>query len=273
MADKFIDIEKAIKSKNPALLKWMPGFVLNYIKRVTHEQWINDKMEKIHVYKGLDFVNAVIDVFELEVELKGAEYIPEEGGVVITSNHPLGALDGVALMYAIGKIRPDFRFLVNDLLMQFNNFQPHFVPVNKFGKNSNSALESIDEVYQKDFVVLIFPAGLVSRKGDKGVIRDLQWKKSFVAKSKKYKKNVIPCFVSGNNSSFFYNLGRWRKRFGVKANLEMFYLADEMYKQRGNKITITLGEPKPYTYFDESKTNGEWADHMKEVVYKMGESA
>jgi len=271
MGKKFIDVEKAIATKNPALLKWLPGFVLNYIKRVTHEKWINDTMEKIHVYQGKDFVNAVIDVFDLEVELIGEEYIPKEGGVIIASNHPLGALDGVALIYAIAKYREDVRFLVNDLLMQFSNFQPYFVPVNKFGKNSSKALNNIDEVYQKDYVVLIFPAGLVSRKGEDGKIRDLQWKKSFISKAKKYKKNIIPCFTTGKNSNWFYNLARWRKRLGIQANLEMFYLADEMYNQRGKKITITLGEQVPYTYFDNSKSDGQWADHMKEVVYEIGE--
>ncbi len=271
MGKKFIDIEKAISSKNPSLLKWMPGFVLNYIKRVTHEKWINEQMDRIHVYQGHDFVEAVIDVFDLEVELIGAEHIPKEGGVIIASNHPLGALDGVALIYAIAKYREDVRFLVNDLLMQFTNFQPYFVPVNKFGKNSSNALNDIDEVYQKDYVVLIFPAGLVSRKGEDGSIKDLQWKKSFISKSKKYKKSVIPCYTTGHNSNWFYKLASWRKKLGIKANLEMFYLADEMYNQRGNKITITLGEPKPYTYFDDSKDDGKWADHMKEVVYEMAE--
>lgn len=270
MPEKFIDVEKAINSKNPKLLKWMPGFVLSYIKRVTHERWMNETMEKIHIYQGEDFVNAVIEEFRIEVELKGEEYIPKEGGVIIASNHPLGALDGVALMYAISKIRPDLRFLVNDLLMQFKNFQPFFVPVNKFGKNSSNAMQNIDEVYAGDFIVMIFPAGLVSRKSDDGVIRDLQWKKSFISKAKKYQKSVIPCFTSGNNSSFFYNLARWRKRLGVKANLEMFYLADEMYNQRGKKITITLGEPVPHTFFDKSKNEGEWADYMKDLVYELG---
>lgn len=273
MPEKFIDVEKAIHSKNPKLLKWLPGFVLSYIKRVTHEKWLNDTMEKIHIYQGQDFVNAVIEEFRIDVELKGAEHIPKEGGVIIASNHPLGALDGVALIYAVSKIRPDIRFLVNDVLMQFKNFQPFFVPVNKFGKNSSAAMQNIDEVFAEDFVIMIFPAGLVSRKSPDGKIRDLQWKKSFISKAKKYQKSIIPCFTSGNNSSFFYNLANWRKKLGVKANLEMFYLADEMYQQQGKKITITLGEPVSHTVFDESKTEGQWADYMKDKVYEIGEKA
>lgn len=270
MPEKFIDVEKAIHSKNPQLLKWMPGFVLSYIKRVTHENWLNETMSKIHMHQGYEFVDAVIREFKIEVDLKGAAHIPKKGGVVIASNHPLGALDGVALMYAIARVRPDIRFLVNDLLMQFKNFQPYFVPINKFGKNSSSAMQNIDEVYASDFVVLIFPAGLVSRKSEDGKIRDLQWKKSFIGKAKKYQKSVIPCFTSGNNSSFFYNLAKWRKKLGIQANLEMFYLADEMYKQQGKKITITLGEALPHTLFQSTKTDGEWADFVKTKVYELG---
>lgn len=269
MAEKFIDVEKSIASKNPKLLKWLPGFVLSYIKKVTHEKWINETMERIHMFNGPEFVNAVIDDFGLEVELRGGENIPKEGGVIIASNHPLGALDGVALMYAVAKVRPDIRFLVNDLLMQFKNFQPYFIPVNKFGKNSANTLETIDEAFQKNFAVLIFPAGLVSRKGDLG-IRDLEWKKSFINKSKKYKKDVIPCFTSGKNSSFFYNLANWRKKFGIKANLEMFYLADEMYHQQGQKIVVTIGERIPHQTFNKSKTDVQWAEHVKEIVYEIG---
>jgi putative hemolysin len=272
MSKKFIDIEKAIHSKNPKLLKWMPGFLLRYIKNVTHEVWLNDVMSKTHHLKGMDFVNALIGEFEMEVELVGAEHIPQEGGVIIASNHPLGGMDGIALMYAIGKIRPDIRFLVNDLLMSFDNFQPIFVPVNKHGKNSQNANQQIEESFAHGHAVLIFPAGLVSRKQEGG-IRDLEWKKSFISKAKKYQRDVIPCFVDGKNSGFFYNLAKWRKKLGVKANIEMFWLVDEMYKQRGKKVKIQLGQPVAYQQFDSSRSDAQWANFMKELVYKLGENA
>ena len=116
MSRKFIDIEKAIASKNPKILKWMPGFLLNYIKRVTHESWLNEVLEKHLDKKGLDFADALIEEFEVEVVLHGVENIPKEGGVILAANHPLGGMDGIAFVHAVGKIRPDIRFLVNDLL-------------------------------------------------------------------------------------------------------------------------------------------------------------
>lgn len=271
MPEKFIDVKKVIADKNPQLLKWMPGFVLSYIKKVIHEDWFNDILGRIHHLKGLDFVNAVIEEFKIEVELIGGENIPKTGGVIIASNHPLGGMDGIALIYAVGKIRKDVRFLVNDILMSFENFQPIFVPVNKLGKNSQKNLEYIDKVYAQDYAVMVFPAGLVSRKFPEG-IKDLVWKKSFITKSKKYQKDIIPCFIEGQNSKFFYNLANWRKKIGIQANIEMFYLADEMYKQQGKKVTIRLGKVVKCKDLDSSKTDTQWSDYIKELVYKLGQN-
>ena len=269
MSKKFIDIEKAIDSKNPALLKWMPGFLLRYIKRVTHEEWMNEVLAKVEHLHGIDYANGLIRELNIEVELVGGENIPKTGGIIIAANHPLGGIDGIALMQAIGQVRTDIRFLVNDLLMAFKNFQTLFVPINKHGKNSADTLAAIESAYSGSYAVLIFPAGLVSRK-DEAEIRDLQWKKSFVSKAKKYKKDILPCFIGGKNSKFFYNLAYWRKRIGIKANIEMFYLADELYKQQGQKVVITVGEQISYQSLDSSKSDGQWADHVKEIVYELG---
>lgn len=269
MSKKFIDIENAIHSKNPKLLKWIPGFVLSYIKKVTHETWMNEVMSRIGHLKGIEFVNALMEEFDLDVELIGKEKLPEKGGIIIAANHPLGGLDGIALMYALGKIRPDIRFLVNDLLMTFDNFEPLFVPVNKHGRNSQDSLAKIEEAYANDFAVLVFPAGLVSRKSGKG-IRDLQWKKSFITKAKKYKKDILLCFIEGKNSKFFYNLADWRKKLGVQANVEMFYLVDEMYKQRGQKVKIRVGEQIPFESLTKENSDAKWAEILKEKVYEFG---
>lgn len=268
MSKKFIDIEKSIDSKNPALLKWMPGFLLRYIKRVTHEEWMNDVLEKIDHLHGIDFAKGLISELNIDVEVVGAENIPKTGGIIIAANHPLGGIDGIALMKGISQVRTDMRFLVNDLLMALKNFHPLFVPINKHGKNSGDTLAAIEAAYSESYAVLIFPAGLVSRKDESG-IKDLQWKKSFVTKAKKYKKDILPCFIGGENSKFFYNLAYWRKKIGIKANIEMFYLADELYKQQGKKVVITIGEQISYTSLDSSKTDNQWAEDLKDKVYEL----
>lgn len=266
-ADKFVDIEKIIASKNPRLLKWMPGFVLRYIKRILHEADVNAFMKEHGHLRDLHFVSKVLEVFNTKLIVKGLEHLPEHGGFILASNHPLGGFDGLALMQAVGGKRKDIRFLVNDILLSFGTMDHLFVPVNKHG--SQHALARIEEAYASDHAVLIFPAGLVSRK-QSGLIRDLEWKKSFISKAQQYHKPIVPCFIDGSNSSFFYNLSLWRRRLGIKANLEMFYLGDEMFKQRNKTITIIFGQPVPASVFDKSHSQKEWAAKMKEHVYQLG---
>lgn len=268
-ADKYIVVRDVIRNKNPNLLRWMPRFVLRYLERIVHEKDINDVMDHIGHLEGLDFVDALLtQELGVRVVLEGAENIPVEGGVIFASNHPLGGLDGIAFMHAVGKYRKDVKFLVNDILLNIKNLKPLFVPVNTLGPQGRRNLALIEEAYADEHALLVFPAGLVSRKKD-GKIRDLEWKKSFIAKAKKYQKNIIPVHIDGRNSDFFYNLARWRERLGVKVNLEMLYLADELFAQRGQTVTIRIGEPLPCTTFDSSKSEKEWAEDLKKRVYSM----
>lgn len=263
--EQFIDIKKVIQEKNPSLLKWMPGFLLRYIKRIAHEDDVNSIMaENGHLY-GLDFVDALIRDFGVEVVLVGKENIPKGRQVVFAANHPLGGLDGIAFTHALGKVRQDIKFLVNDLLSNIKNFDSLFIPVNKHGRQGSAI---IDETFALSGAVLVFPAGLVSRK-QKGGIKDLEWKKSFINKARKYEKDVIPVYIEGKNSNFFYNLAQLRKSVGLKANIEMFYLADEMFSQKGKKVTIHVGEPISFRDFDRTKSDQYWAEMVKQKVYAM----
>jgi putative hemolysin len=266
----FIDIEQVLKNKNATLHRWLPGFAISYIKRIVHEKEINSVMAKIGHLQGIDFVNALIGEFGIEVSLTGAENIPLEEPVIFASNHPLGGMDGVAFFFSVGKYRTDIRFIVNYILTNIKNFEPMFVPVNKHGANSREVSKLIEQTYEGEHAVLVFPSGLVSRK-QPGGIKDLEWKKSFISKAKRYKKNVVPVFIEGRNSNFFYNFANIRKKLGIKANLEMFYLADEMFSQRGKKVVIHVGKPISYKYFDRSKPENEWAAEVKKLVYQMAE--
>lgn len=268
--EKYIEIEKVIAEKNPALAKWLPGFVIAYIKRILHQREINEVMRLHGDKRGLPFVRAGLDFLNTEVKTVGLEKVPKEGGVILASNHPLGGLDGIAFMKAVGEVREDIQFLVNDILMNIKNMEPLFIPVNKVGANPRAALKVIEDTYAKEIAVLVFPSGMVSRKLAEG-IADLPWQKSFIARAKKYQKDIIPVHIDGKNSSWFYNLSRWRSKLGIKANLEMFYLADEMFKQRGKTITITFGEPVSWQSFDKSKSLVEWAEYMRSLTYALPE--
>jgi putative hemolysin len=268
-SEKFINVEKAIASKNPRLLKALPGFLLKYIKRTIHENDLNEAIYRHRDKHGYEIVKAAMEVFGAHTDVKGEENIPVEGGVIMAANHPLGGLDGIAFMKVVGHYRKDIRFFVNDLLMALKNFAPIFVPVNKHGRNSAEYTQKFEEVYASDRCILIFPAGLVSRRQKGGIIEDLVWKKSFITKAVQYKKNIIPVFIDGHNSSFFYNLAYWRKKIGIKANLEMFYLVDEMYRQKGKTITFIFGDPISWETFSKDQPAEYWSERVKQHVYAL----
>ncbi len=270
--EKLIDIEKVIAEKNPRLLKSLPGFIISYIKKVLHQDQINGFIAVHGNNYGFDFIEKIIEEFGVSVETIGIENVPQTGGIVIASNHPLGGLDALAMMHILSKTRKDMRFIVNDILLTFKNLKELFIPVNKHGKSGAESVKMINAQFASEQLTLVFPAGLVSRKQEGGIIKDLEWKKSFITKARQYQRDIIPVYVEGINSNFFYNLSRWRKRLGIKANIEMFYLMDEMYKQHGKKITIYFGKPIKYSTFDKTKTDEQWANYIKELVYKLPSS-
>ncbi|MCC5917657.1 MAG: 1-acyl-sn-glycerol-3-phosphate acyltransferase [Cryomorphaceae bacterium] len=266
---KFIDIEQVVANKSPRLRKMLPGFVIRFLRRILHEKDINETMAAVGKYRGLAFCEASLKHMKVEIAVKGLENIPKTNGVIIASNHPLGGLDGIALMHAVGQRRTDMKFLVNDILLNIENLRELFVPVNKHGPNGRERARMIEQTYQEDIAVLVFPAGLVSRKIG-GKVADLDWKKSFISKAIRYQKNIVPVYVDGKNSPFFYNFARFRKFIGIKANLEMFFLPKEMFRLCNSKITITFGKEMPWQTFTESgKNHQQWADEMRKRVYDM----
>lgn len=267
VGNKLIDIDKIFAEKSPHLYKLIPGFVLGYLKRVIHQDELNDALERYKDKMGLDFIDVILDRFGAKVIVEGIENITKTGRYIIAANHPLGGIDGMALMKVVGSVRKDILFPVNDLLMHLPNLKPLFIPINKHGRNVDN-IRIFDETFASDLTVLYFPAGLCSRKV-KGTIIDLEWKKTFITKAKKFHRDIIPVYIKGKNSSFFYNLANWRLRLGIKSNIEMLYLVDEMFKQKGKDILIRFGKPVPYQFFDSSKKDIEWASHMKEHVYSL----
>ena len=268
ITERTIDIEGVFKSKNPGLAKVIPRFVLNYVKRLIHEDFINDFLYQNRDLMGLDFVDAIIRGFGAIVKVQGEENIPEQGRVILAANHPLGGLDGVALMHVVGKVRKDIVFPVNDILMYLPNLQPLFIPINKHGSNSEN-IKIIQNTFESEKLMLYFPAGLVSRK-QKGKIEDLEWKKTFIAKAKQYKRDIVPVFINGNNSKRFYRVANFRKMFRIGANIEMLFLPDEMHKQKNKTIEIIVGKTIPYETIDKRYNYNVWAAKVKKYVYAMG---
>ena len=177
----------------------------------------------------------------------------------------------MAFVSSVNDVRPDIRFIVNDFLLSVENLKERFIGVNKVGKNAIRSLQEVEKQFADSSATFIFPAGLVSRK-QQGIIRDLEWKKTFVSKAKKYKKPVIPVYIEGRLTNRFYRLANIRKALGIKLNIEMFFLVDELFKQKGTKMDIIIGEPIAPDTFDNSKSEKEWAAWTKERVYQLRQS-
>lgn len=263
---KFVDVDKVLKEKAKKVYKFLPGFAINWVKKTLRENDINEAMTYLESYYGLEYNKEVLKYFKVKVEIYGAENVPKTGGLIVAANHPLGGLDGMALIQAVGEQRDDVRFIVNDILKNLKNFGEVFVGVNKVGGQNRESLQFVEKVYATDAAILVFPAGLVSRKFPEG-IRDLPWNKSFINKSIKYNKPIVPVFIEGNNSNFFYSFARWRKRLGIKANIEMMYLPNEMFNQKGNTIKIHFGKIIEPSLFYTKYTPQQWSDIMHDYIY------
>jgi putative hemolysin len=264
----FIDIQHLIKSKNPRLAKWLPRFVINYLRRVLHEEEINAFIASHKEVLNEDFCEAVVNYFNIKVEIKGIEHIPKTGPIIIAMNHPLGGMDALALVSGIRHHRSDMRFIVNDLLMSLTNLKGLFVGVNKHGKNQISTRQEIMQLFESDEAVCIFPAGMVSRIFE-GKIQDSEWKKTFITYALKYDQPIIPVYIDGKLTPRFYRVFKWRKFLGIKANIEMFYLADELFKQRNKTITFSVGQPIYSNDLDKTQSEQVLAQNVKKVVYSI----
>jgi putative hemolysin len=268
---KTIDIEHVFKSKNPRLYRFLPGFIFRYLKRIIHQDEINQFLRDNCSYHDVDFAQRILEFFRITVKVEGLEHVPEKGGCILACNHPIGSVDAMALITTVASKRKDIKFLVNDILMNLENLRGVFMPVNKHGKNPQNSLREMESLYASDQVSMVFPAGLVSRKQD-GLIRDLDWKKSFLTKARKYTRLIVPVYISGRNSDFFYNLGNFRKALGIQANIEMLFLANETFSQRDNTITLIFGEPIRPEMLSNKTNDHVWAGKIKRHVYTMGDA-
>jgi len=218
---------------------------------------------------GVDFIDVVLKDMNTKLEIRGLENVPEKGKCLVASNHPLGGLDGLALMLAVSKVRKDILFPVNDILLNIKTLEVLFIPINKLGSNAQN-IQILNDTFASEKLICYFPFGLVSRKKN-GKIMDLEWKTTFLTKARKFERDIIPTHISGRNTNFFYNLANLRKKLGIKANIEMMFLPDELVKQSNQTLTITFGKPVPYQFFDKRHSVAEWAELIRQYVYLLGE--
>lgn len=268
-----VDFRKIFTEKVPKLMKHMPNWVFRRIQKLLHEDDINDVLTRLGHLQGLEFVEALLTDFNLNLTIRGSENLAETERAVVASNHPLGGLDGVALLGATGRTKPDVIAPVNDFLLYIDPLKPLFIPVTKVGKTvSESRAENMrlfNEAFESEKTICYFPFGLCSRKTKGGKIMDLEWKKTFITKARQTNRCIVPTHIDGRNSNFFYNLARIRKALKIKVNIEMAFLPDELFKQRNKSMTITFGKPIDIATLDNSRTDAQWAEQLRCFSYTL----
>ena len=272
ITEKTIDIEQILKDKMGPKAKWVPSPAVKWLKHIAHEDFVNKFLWEARDLKGTPWLEACLKYQGVTLEVEGLENLPSKDDpkrYTFVSNHPLGGIDGVAIGSVIGHHYDDnFRYLVNDLLMNLPGLAPLCIPINTTTKKTRSFPEVIEAGFQGDHHILMFPAGLCSRRKN-GEIRDLPWRKTFISKSIQYQRDVVPIHFYGQNSDFFYRLSNISDRLVKKVNIAMLFLVDEMYKNNGKTFRIKIGKPIPWQTFDKSKSPMEWAEIVKNQVYSL----
>lgn len=264
--DRLIDLDGIVTAKFKG--KKIPRWVMGFFKRFIHQDWMNSMLRR--GYDGAEFCDDLLEQMDVKIEVEGLENVPADGTrYTFASNHPLGAVDGIALCSLITRHFGPMKMLVNDFLLYIKPLAPLCVPINKVGSQARNLPQMIDEAYGSDNHLLMFPAGSCSRKVD-GKIQDLPWTKTFITKSVETGRAVVPVHFIGRNPGRFYRADWFFRKFlKVKFNIPMLFLPDAFYHAQHKTFRIILGKPIPCEAFDKSRKPAEWAARVREQVYQL----
>lgn len=268
-----IDLRKILNDRLGSRSRWVPAFVLHALERLVRQKELNRLLEVGFPSTGSEFSRKVLEELGINVEVEGLDELPDGEVFEFVSNHPLGGLDGIALVSVLGARYGDrhLKVLVNDMLMHVEPLKDVFLAVNKYGSQGREAAAKINAAFASDSQIVMFPAGLVSRRQADGSICDLKWQKACVVKALESGRRVVPVRFVGLNSRRFYNMAYWRKKLGIKVNLEQVMLPGELCRASGARYRILFGAPVDIRSLrDSGMSPAEIAEHLKRTVYGLG---
>ena len=237
-----IDIAAVLRQKAPKLSRRIPRFAVEWLRRTVHERDINRILASYWELPPQEFIRACFREWNVAYSTVGLEKLDPAGRYLFVANHPFGGMDGMMLADKLVERFGDARVVVNDLLMHIEPLRPLWIPVNKHGAQNADYARRFDEAFAGDLPILTFPAGLCSRRIG-GRIADTEWKTNFLKKAAASGRTIVPVFVEGRLSNFFYRVDRIRKVLGIKFNIEMLWLPDEMFSQGGKHFRLVFGDP------------------------------
>lgn len=212
--------------------------LLAILRMLFHEKDFQQFGEQYPHLQGVEFIDEVFNYFDFSYSVRHneKERIPVSGKVIIIANHPIGTLDGMALLRMVSDIRPDVKAVANEMLMTIQPLHPMLLPVdNMNGKTAKERLRALHQHLENDGAIIIFPAGEVSRMGPAG-IRDGKWRHGFLRLAEATNAPILPVFVDARNSATFYSLSFLSKP------LSTLWLVREMFKHASNSVAIRIGE-------------------------------
>lgn len=266
-----IDVDQVLRTRLPRYYRYIPRFVVRWLEHTICQDQLNTILIKMAGKHSVDAAQAALDEMKITIKATGLDHLPD-GRYMFVSNHPLGGLDGLALISLLGKrYNHQIKFLVNDLLMAVEPLRDVFLPVNKYGSQSRVTALQIEDALKSDNQFITFPAGLCSRMQPDGTIADLTWQKAAVIHAVNYQRDIVPVYFDASNSKFFYRFAKWRKKLGIKFNIELIFLPKEMIKQCGSTLRVIIGSPIPWNTLDAHAPKQE-AAHLREIVYSMAPS-
>ncbi len=265
-----IDVECLLKKYLPEQEKHESAVfkaTLALLKKLLRQEEINSFIERNRHLEGFEFNDAVLDYFDFSFRIsnRDRERIPDQGRVIIVANHPIGSLDGLALLKLVSEIRSDVKVVANSLLNQIDPLQSLFIGVNNMSGNAvhKKGLKEIQQALQQEQAVIIFPAGEVSRIKPNGV-RDGKWKTGFVHLAKKTNSPVLPVYAHAKNSALFYSLSSIYRPFGT------FMLVSEMFNKHDEGISFYIGNMVPWASMESlDLSNKALAKRMRKQVYAL----
>lgn len=254
-----LNVEQMIEQQLPQVDRqsWFYRPVKGFLSYLLHEQDFQNFAKRYPHLQGLEFVEQVLDYFNFSYAVRDNELerIPATGRVVIIANHPIGSLDGLALLKLVSEIRPDVKVLANQLLMALPPLHPLLLPVNNMtGGTERRRLDAIAAHLAAEGALILFPAGEVSRLKPNG-IRDGKWHSGFLRFASQSKAPILPIYIGGRNSALFYSASMLYKP------LATLLLVKEMFKQQRKSITLRIGESIPFDSFNHLQL--ELADKVK----------
>ena len=263
-----IDVDQVLRARLPRHYRYIPRFAVRWLERTICQDQLNAILQRMAGKNSVDAATAALHEMDITVEASGLDQLPERRFMFV-SNHPLGGLDGLALISLLGnRYNRNIKFLVNDLLMAVEPLRDVFLPVNKYGSQSRTTAVQIEEALKSDKQFITFPAGLCSRLQPDGTIADLPWQKAAVVHATGHQRDIVPIYFDAANSRFFYRFAKWRKRLGIKFNIELIFLPKEMIKKCGSTLRVIVGEPIPWTSLDAAHPKQE-AARLRELVINM----